>query len=475
MSRQLFRAAHNPPNISATRSLHTPSFVPRGAPPQPPSTTFSSRIFLRTRNVLNAFVGHLATPGTLRVSPGGGAVRSIHLVASRMPKIESNWSLPVRHALSVRMGAPRLPRPPTVPRNIAQVGLGTARNFTTGRPIFQNLADKMHNIPVASRAFLEADLDMRSKDDDRSALASKLKRARNGKSKRRSRPVCPSDNKLRFHPAASRPTASAPETEAHAHAEFDKYFTPPQVPDVSTTLLIPLAPTPTSRVPLAHTFAYDQHPLVPFLEISALHVNAERHAARVRTLFEQLDAARAWDKGTTCETLGGARGAGVLRVRFAGWSVHAVRGILGEAATGWCILEEERAEEEECAGYGEEEGMSDVDSAVTPDGLGGIAELNLSSPVDSAYSFVLPTLDFSAASSFEQLPSGLTSNVSQSDLDVFSDLGYASDRDSSGGTDFRSWIEPPDALHSRTPSWAGLSFSSTFGQRLEEGPREEMP
>ena len=387
--------------------------------------------------------------------------------APRMPKIESNWSLPVRHALSVRMGAPRLPRPPAVPRNISQVGLGTARNFTTGRPIFQNLADKMHNIPVASRAFLEADLDMRSKDDSRGALASKLKRARNGKSKRRSRPVvCPGDDKLHFHPAASRPTALAPETEAQTQAAFDEYFTPPQVPDVSTTLLIPLAPTPTSRVPLAHTFAYDQHPLVPFLEISALHVDAERHAARVRALFEQLDAARAWDKGATCETLGGARGAGVLRVRFAGWSVHAVRGILGEAATGWCVLEEE------CAGYEEE--MSDIDSAVAPDGPEGIAELNLGSPIDPAYSFVLPTLDFSAASSIEQLSSGVASNVSQSDLDVFSDLGYASDGDSSGSPDFRSWVEPPDALHSRTQSWAGLSFSSTFSQRLEEGPREEM-
>ena len=388
--------------------------------------------------------------------------------------MESNWSLPVRHALSVRMGAPRLPRPPAVPRNVAQVGLGTARNFTTGRPIFQNLADKMHNIPVASRAFLEADLDMRSKDDNkRDALASKLARVRNGKSKRRSRPVCPCDNnKLHFHHAASsrkkRSTASAPvETEAaQTQAEFDKYFTPPpQAPDVSTTLLIPLAPTPTSRVPLAHTFAYDRHPLLPFLEISALHVDAERHAARVRALFEQLDAACAWDKGATCDTLGGARGAGVLRVRFAGWSVHAVRGILGEAATGWCVLEEE------CAGDGE---MSDAGSAVTLDGIGGIAELNLSSPVDPAYSFVLPTLDFSATSSIEQLPSGVASNVSQSDLDAFSDLGYASDEDSSGGSDFSSWIEPPDALHQRTPSWAGLSFSSTFSQRLEEGPQEEM-
>ena len=142
-----------------------------------------------------------------------------------------------------------------------------------------------------------------------------------------------------------------------------------------------------------------------------------------------------------------------------------LRGILGEAATGWCALEGE------CAGCEE---MSDIDSADAPDGPEGIAELNLSSPVDPAYSFVLPTLDFSAASSIKQLPSGVASDVSQSDLDVFSDLGYATDGDSSGGPDFRSWIEPRDALHSHTQGWAGLSFSSTFSQRLEDGPREEM-
>lgn len=414
-----------------------------------------------------------------------------------MPKIETNLSLPVRHALSVRMGAQHLPRPPAVPHGIAQVGLGTARNFSTGRPIFQNIADKMHNIPVASRAFLEADLDMKSKDDH--ALAFKLKHARR-KSKKRSRRACAS-SKVHFHPAvatATRPTvAPAPEPSANAgvETEFDKYFAPAQVPEVSTTLLVPLAPTPTSRVPLAHTFAYDRHPLIPFLEISALHIDTERHASRVRVLFEQLDAAQAWDKGVTCETLGGARGAGILRIRFAGWSAYAVRGILGEAATGWCVLEEERAEE---CGNGEQEeaamSMSEVSSAMAPDDPPGLAELDLSSSaVDPAYSFVLPTLDFSASVAvsppIDLTPgantdapfSDVASNVLPSDLDTFSDFGYLSDGSSAprggGGGDLnpRDWIEPPDALHSpRTASWVGLTFSSAFSERLEEGPREDM-
>jgi hypothetical protein len=485
IGRQAFRVIHNPPNISSSRGLHTHSFAPRVAPQQP--SPFTSRFLQRTRTVFNAFVGHLTAPSKLQAP--GAAARSMQTVATRVPKIENNLSLPVRHALSTRMGAPRLPRPPAVPRSIAQVGLGTARNFTTGRPIFQNIADNMHNIPVVTRAFLEADLDMKTKDDR--GLALKLKHTRR-KSKKRSCRSCATD-KVQFHAAATCPTVAAIETTPAAaaaeetEAEFDKYFVP-QVPDVSTTLLIPLAPTPTTRVPLSHTFAYDRHPLVPFLELSALRVDTDRHASRVRTLFEQLDAAQAWDKGAVCETLGGARGASVLRVRFAGWSACAVRGIIGEAATGWCILEEERAEYE-CGDSEAEECLSDIGSDVAPDDP-GIAELNLNSAIDPAYSFVLPTLDFSASAApppinppsdaAADLPfSDMASKVSSSDVDTFSDLGYMSDEGSSGGsggsTDSHGWIEPPDALYSSpTPSWAGLSFSSAFSRRLEEGPWEEV-
>ncbi|KAH9048271.1 hypothetical protein EDB84DRAFT_1458214 [Lactarius hengduanensis] len=460
-TRQAFRVIHNPPNVSSARGLHTQPFVPR--PPQ--SSSFTSRALHRTKTIFNAFVGHLTTPGTHLVP--GRAPRSIHSVASRIPTIENNLSLPVRHALSMRMGSPRLPRPPAVPRSIAQVGLGTARNFTTGRPIFQNIADKIHNIPVASRAFLEAGLDTRTKDDSVRAFKAEKK------SKKRSRPeslVRPT--KVEFHPAATR----RGDDESAAATEFDKYFVPPRVPDVSTTLLIPLAPTPTARVPLSHTLAYNRHPLIPLMELSALHVDSERHASRVKALFQQLDAAQVWDKGATCEAFGSVRGAGVLRVHFSGWSAHAVRGILGEAATGWCILEEERADE-----IGDEEldaAMSDVDSA--PD-YPGLAELNSSSSIDPAYSFVLPTLDFSASSAVaaaeptrELASASLFDSAASlsppSDFETFSDPGYASDR-----SEFHSWIEPPDALYaSRAPSWAGLSFSSAFSQRLEEGPREEV-
>jgi hypothetical protein len=146
MARQSFRVIRNPFNIYSSRGLHTQSFAPRASVnPQQPSP-FASRVIPRTRAVLNVFVGHLTAPSTLRAP--GAAPRSVHLVTSLMPAIENNsLSLPVRHALSVRMGAPRLPLPPAVPRSIAQVGLGTARNLTTGRPGLSDLriwcADKL--------------------------------------------------------------------------------------------------------------------------------------------------------------------------------------------------------------------------------------------------------------------------------------------------------------------------------------------
>jgi hypothetical protein len=385
------------------------------------------------------------------------------------------------------VGAPRLPRPPTVPRSVAQVGLGTARNFTTGRPIFQSIADKIYNIPVTGRAFLQADLDMRMKDDHALVFKRKEASATHKESKRRSgaESLALTSCKVPSCPATTHTTTDS------VQADFDKHFAPLQTSDISTTLLIPLAPTPTARVPLAHSLACDRHPLIPFAELSALHIDMERHASRVKVLFEQLDAAQVWDEGATCEALCGARGAGILHVRFSGWPAYAVRGILGEAATGWCILEEERREEVE----DEDDldaAMSDVEVGSAQD-CSGLAELNLSSPIDPAFSFVLPMLDVSASSTIASVtppaPAGrassasaaaapfsdLASNVSSSDFEIFSDPGSISDSLGSDDSGSHGWIEPPDALHSsRAPSWAGLSFSSAFCQRLEEGPQEAI-
>ncbi len=63
-------------------------------------------------------------------------------------------------------------------------------------------------------------------------------------------------------------------------SEPEVYFVP-HVSDTSTTILIPLVPTPT-HVPLSHTFTYGHHLPVPLLELSAICVDTERHASCVR-------------------------------------------------------------------------------------------------------------------------------------------------------------------------------------------------
>ena len=77
----------------------------------------------------------------------------------------------------------------------------------------------------------------------------------------------------------------------------------------------------------------------------------------------------------------------VLEVRFSGWTEARVRGVLGEAGSGWCVLEEVWANESE--------EMDDALSEMSFD-THSIA----STPVhdmDPSASFVLPTLDFSAS------------------------------------------------------------------------------
>jgi hypothetical protein len=110
-------------------------------------------------------------------------------------------------------------------------------NFTTSHPIFLNITNKIHNIPISSHTFLEADLDVRIKEDQ--ALPLKFKCACSGKLKKHSHPAA---TNVHFHPIATCPmakTKTKTKTEAEAK-QFDKYFAPPQVPSVTMMLLISL-------------------------------------------------------------------------------------------------------------------------------------------------------------------------------------------------------------------------------------------
>ncbi|KAI0312960.1 hypothetical protein OF83DRAFT_1286538 [Amylostereum chailletii] len=432
--RQAARFASQPPNISS-RGIHISSFLPRT--PQSSSST-AHHLLRQTRNALQAFVGHLTAPSTLK--PHSGAARSLHAL-TRGQTIQNGLSFPVRNALSRPLGAPKLPRAPAVPPSVFQVGLGTARNFTTGRPIFQHLAE---NVPVAGRAFCEVDINtsvMEEKQRMRKMMKAEKKQAKKAKA-----------TKIEFHPAAS---TSIP-TSAPSTTDFDHYFSEPSLPKVTTTLLIPLAPTPSSRLPLS-SVPSSSHPLLPFAEMSALHYDHIKHHDRVAVLFERLDKAKVWDHNTRCDVYGDARGgANTLRVTFEGWEANAVRAVIGETGTGWCVLEEDRELDDSEL----EDAMSQLSGGTaTPPDFG------MHIDIDPSQSFVLPTLDFSSSfhahTSTDHVPSS-----SASEWDAFSDSGSLSD--GSG-----SWIEPPDVLiASRTSSWFG--FSSSFTERMKDGPREEL-
>lgn len=301
--------------------------------------------------------------------------------------------------------------------------------------------------------------------------------------------------KVHFHDAAASVASSAQE---HTEEELNRYFPAAPTPAVSTQLLIPLAPTPTSRLPLSANppSMSTKHPLLPLNVLGDLHATHNMHSLRVSTLFGRLDVANVWDRGATCDVYGSYRGeASVLRVRFEGWTENEVRAVIGESGKGWCVLEEERsAEDDEKEMQEVEDALSTMDlesgnMSVSDFGRNSFEDDGHStSSVDPSQSFVLPTLDFSssfpmASQSPSQHVSPIRSPSSEdsmdflSDSDSFSDFGSFSEGSLEYGIggEGGSFIEPPSVSLSRMASSNWMGFSSSFSERLgDEGPREEM-
>ncbi|TBU24805.1 hypothetical protein BD311DRAFT_765814 [Dichomitus squalens] len=474
-----------------SRSIHIPAFA--RPPPNKPATT-AQAVFRHARTAISRFVAHLTTPGTLRSSvhvPSGA--RAYHGPATRMPTINDRLSFPARQILSRPLAVPFLPRPPTVPRHITQVGLGTARNFSTGRPVFQHLVE---NVPVYARSFSEVDWDFRIKEERERLRLEKQKAKREAKAAKKA--------KVPFRPVqlnvVPTPAASTVESEKD---ELDHYFPAPAALEVTTYLLIPLAPTPTSRLPLPlNPPSTSAHPLLPFDVIASMHASHGTHALRVSTVFGRLDTAKVFEEpGVHCEARGDPSGlCTVLEVRFEGWTVNKVRGILGEAGTGWCVLEEvwrdqEHTEAEEMDAALEALSVSEADSLSRDLSLSGLSELNGSwgasdHGIDPSRSFVLPTLDFSASfpvpawsAPAPRSPSVLSTPMSdfefhnawttQMDDGTSSPGGSGFDGDSdveSAGSDWCDLSRAPSVTDVR------FGFSSQFSEMMHgsEGPREEL-
>jgi len=226
--------------------------------------------------------------------------------------------------------------------------------------------------------------------------------------------------------------------------------------------------------------ASERLPLAALLEI---HDSHEVHSLRVSSLFQRLDTADVWSRGAVCSGYAssvGPRGVcTILKIEFVGWSKAAVRGIIGESGTGWCVLEETMGVTGPEIPFDDDGDLSDTSSIVSEIGFEDPVPSPPAGVTNSTRSFVFPTLDFSSAfigasgaDAWSPAASGRPdffahSNSSGSDLGAWSDDASSAvfvDPPSENGwfeTCSRNpWVEAPSSLEG---SWLG--FSSAFSQR----------
>ena len=264
--------------------------------------------------------------------------------AHRIPPINASFSLPTRVALSrTPLSAPHLPRVPMIPRTVSQVGLGTARNFSSSRHVFQNLVD---NVPMTTRALWEADWDFKMREKENRKTLKREKQAKEAASK-----IADKSKPIRATQTLATPTISICTTEdekdlmaTSTAAEFSEYFAPAvsfeHIDGVTTFLVVPLHP-PTNRTPLPHSQLSHPDRLLPLPEIQDMHGTFSTHQARVSSLFSRLDTADVWSKGVQCTQCGYGSMLTNLQLSFQGWTKEMVLSVIGEGGRGWCEITEE--------------------------------------------------------------------------------------------------------------------------------------
>ncbi|KAK2460647.1 hypothetical protein APHAL10511_007117 [Amanita phalloides] len=392
-------ASHTSASISKSLRKQPPPFAVLGVhtfSTNRAATSKAGSLFTHSRTLLSRLFAHLLAPNLripLAPSLSGRALHSSVLRAyPGRATIKQGLSFPTRVAVSRPFGLGSfIPRSPIPPARVAtNLGLGPVRTFTSGQPLFQNLVE---NVPVAVRALYKADVNPK--------------------------PLfkCP-ERQVVLHPKAHSPIKARKDERWHLSTsneattesitpseELDHYFATPES-TVTTYLLVPLAPSPSSRLPLAlsspPTTANACNPtlLHPLSELSSLHLSHELHAIRVSSLFSRLDHGDVWSKGVRCSAF--AHGSAhiwedegsctILKLEFVGWSKAEVQSVIGECGTGWCIMYEEHEEE-----------FADMESDFSsePDDKATFA--------DPAQSLVLPVLDVASAhdtsldSSYSQL------------------------------------------------------------------------
>jgi hypothetical protein len=431
-------------NVSG-RNIHVVSRVK-------PSQSTAQKLVAQTRALLGQFFTQLTAPGLqARGSYAPSFARSLHGGANGGATIQSRLSFATRTTLSRPLHY--FPKAPAAkafgPTN---VGLGTARNFSSGRMLFQNIAD---NVPIATRAFFEADWDIKQDEGKKGLRLRRKVAAKKSKSKKAQK-----ENIISFDRAQNQP----------AEKEMDKYFSAAEKAQVITQLLIPLAPS-TSRSTAIVGGAFDPGPLLPVPDIARINRDHELHSLRVSSLFSRLDAANVWDRGVECSAYGSRASpegvCDILKVEFSGWTKAEVRSVIGESGTGWCALEEMAVAKED-DGY-DSEYLSDVSSEMSGTYSSyASSNVDLNASIMPSDTLVLPTLDFS--SSF----------AARANSPVFSDISQMSNDYSKVPS---TWSETSSEFEEvdlpATSGWipGAMNFSSEF-IRLTEGsdvvePREQ--
>lgn len=448
------------PGVKAgtSRSIHTTSAFrlssfPHAAHHAP--TSFTQRLFSQTKTAVGRYFALLSAPARVGVATTSGSIHNgAHLARSNAPSIQQTFSAQARQAVGRPFGAYHIPKAPGVaPRSISQVGLGTARNFHSSRPLFQNLVE---NAPMSLRAFTEADWELESNGKQPAKVAKRKETPQVKKTKEMTKPI-----EKRAQPV--------PETPV----EFDHYFVAPPV-EVTTNLFIPLAPTPSSRQPLP---SIPSPSLIPLSILLDVHASYELHSIRVSSLFSRLGAARVWvDPGVSCSVGGDPSGlASIMKIEFKGWNKAQVQTVLGDAGKGWCMMQEF--------------GMEDLpDSAPPSPSLSGILS-GVSTPlsgystppfgfdeedfiadnpsseydVDPSNSLEIPALDLSCHEAWADSPRmpehiDVPGSSSHSELDL--------DYDSDGSLEYDRFSD-----HSN-PTGFGWMMMSSMVSEVGEEPRE---
>ena len=283
--------------------------------------------------------------------------------------IRNQFSFPVRHALSTSPMS--FARPPVVRRGMTEVGLGTARKFSSTRPIFQNL---VQNVPVAGRSMYEMDLDVQKKKA-RKIVAKRLaldKDTKKNKEKIRSRHSTLEENFNKYFPVESSDNQ-----------------------DISTILTVPLVPF---DAPAPDAGIYNDQFFLPFHKTAKTFQAHGKHSLRISSLFRRLDQARVWERGAHYEAFGSSSGSlddlapssalcTSLRIVFDGWTLEMVKGIIGEAGEGWCTIQENRIQSSVS-----HVGPYSLESSRAPTPAPSFSNVWADTP-----EFIMPSIDFSSS------------------------------------------------------------------------------